>query len=119
MMMALLDSRMPACDSNCNSWLSDNPPIPKAPACRNPRRLIPLHSLNCSDPSCSIVVSKDYSRKADLIFYLIIKSVLFLKKEKIDILVSTGGYMSLPLCLGSKILNPNQARNKLKLKKHF
>jgi len=40
-----------------------------------------------------------------LIFYLIIKSVLFLKKEKIDILVSTGGYMSLPLCLGSKILN--------------
>jgi UDP-N-acetylglucosamine--N-acetylmuramyl-(pentapeptide) pyrophosphoryl-undecaprenol N-acetylglucosamine transferase len=39
-----------------------------------------------------------------LILYLIIKSFLFLKKKKIDILISTGGYMSLPLCLASKIL---------------
>ena len=36
---------------------------------------------------------------------LIIKSILFLKDKKIDILISTGGYMSLPLCLASKILN--------------
>ena len=31
--------------------------------------------------------------------FLIIKSIFFLKKRKIDILISTGGYMSLPLCL--------------------
>jgi UDP-N-acetylglucosamine--N-acetylmuramyl-(pentapeptide) pyrophosphoryl-undecaprenol N-acetylglucosamine transferase len=30
---------------------------------------------------------------------LIIKSILFLKKRSIDILISTGGYMSLPLCI--------------------
>ena len=40
-----------------------------------------------------------------LIIFLIIKSIFFLKKRKIDILISTGGYMSLPLCLASKILN--------------
>ena len=40
-----------------------------------------------------------------LIIYLIIKSIFFLSKRKIDILISTGGYMSLPLCLASKILN--------------
>jgi UDP-N-acetylglucosamine--N-acetylmuramyl-(pentapeptide) pyrophosphoryl-undecaprenol N-acetylglucosamine transferase len=40
-----------------------------------------------------------------LIIYLIIKSIFFLKKRKIDILISTGGYMSFPLCLASKILN--------------
>ena len=40
-----------------------------------------------------------------LIIYLIIKSIFFLRKKKIDILISTGGYMSLPLCLASKILN--------------
>jgi UDP-N-acetylglucosamine--N-acetylmuramyl-(pentapeptide) pyrophosphoryl-undecaprenol N-acetylglucosamine transferase len=39
-----------------------------------------------------------------LIIYLIIKSIFFLKKKNIDILISTGGYMSLPLCLASKIL---------------
>ena len=39
-----------------------------------------------------------------LIIYLIIKSIFFLKKKKIDILISTGGYMSLPLCLASKVL---------------
>ena len=38
------------------------------------------------------------------VFYLIIKSLSILKKEKISILVSTGGYMSLPLCLAAKIL---------------
>jgi|TARA_B110000037_G_scaffold29814_1_gene35676 UDP-N-acetylglucosamine--N-acetylmuramyl-(pentapeptide) pyrophosphoryl-undecaprenol N-acetylglucosamine transferase len=40
-----------------------------------------------------------------LIIYLIIKSIFFLRKRKVDILISTGGYMSLPLCLASKILN--------------
>ena len=40
-----------------------------------------------------------------LIIYYFIKSIFFLKKEKIDILISTGGYMSVPLCLASKILN--------------
>ena len=40
-----------------------------------------------------------------LIINLIIKSIFFLKKRKIDILISTGGYMSIPLCLASKILN--------------
>ena len=39
-----------------------------------------------------------------LIFLLFIKSLLFLKKNDTDILVSTGGYMSLPLCLAAKIL---------------
>jgi len=40
-----------------------------------------------------------------LIIYLIIKSIFFLRKRKIDVIISTGGYMSLPLCLASKILN--------------
>ncbi|NQW07908.1 MAG: UDP-N-acetylglucosamine--N-acetylmuramyl-(pentapeptide) pyrophosphoryl-undecaprenol N-acetylglucosamine transferase [Candidatus Pelagibacter sp.] len=40
-----------------------------------------------------------------LILSLIIKSIYFFKKNKIDILISTGGYMSLPLCLSSKLLN--------------
>ena len=39
------------------------------------------------------------------ILYLTIKCLFFLKKKKIDILISTGGYMSLPLCIASKILN--------------
>ncbi len=39
------------------------------------------------------------------IFILIFKSIFFLKKEKIEIIISTGGYMSLPLCIASKILN--------------
>ena len=39
-----------------------------------------------------------------LILYLVMKSIYFLRSKKIDILISTGGYMSLPLCLASKIL---------------
>ena len=39
-----------------------------------------------------------------LIFFLTLKSILFLKKKNIDILISTGGYMSLPLCIAAKIL---------------
>jgi len=40
-----------------------------------------------------------------LMIYFFIKSIFFLRKRKINILISTGGYMSLPLCLASKILN--------------
>ena len=43
--------------------------------------------------------------QCSLIIYSIIKSIFFLKKRRIDILISTGGYMSLPLCLASKLLN--------------
>ncbi len=39
------------------------------------------------------------------ILWSIIKSFFFLKRNKIDILISTGGYMSLPLCVASKLLN--------------
>tara|TARA_B100001093_G_scaffold278107_1_gene265827 strand:- start:10582 stop:11652 length:1071 start_codon:yes stop_codon:yes gene_type:complete len=39
------------------------------------------------------------------LLFLIIKSITILKKKKISILVSTGGYMSLPLCLAAKIMN--------------
>ena len=39
------------------------------------------------------------------IFILSIKSIFFLKKKKIEIIISTGGYMSLPLCIASRILN--------------
>jgi UDP-N-acetylglucosamine--N-acetylmuramyl-(pentapeptide) pyrophosphoryl-undecaprenol N-acetylglucosamine transferase len=40
-----------------------------------------------------------------LLLNLIMKSFFFLKRKKIEILISTGGYMSLPLCVASKILN--------------
>jgi len=40
-----------------------------------------------------------------LMIILIFKSISFLRKNKINILISTGGYMSLPLCMGAKILN--------------
>jgi UDP-N-acetylglucosamine--N-acetylmuramyl-(pentapeptide) pyrophosphoryl-undecaprenol N-acetylglucosamine transferase len=39
------------------------------------------------------------------VIYLTLKSLIFLKKQKIRILISTGGYMSLPLCMAAKILN--------------
>ena len=35
----------------------------------------------------------------------IIKSYLYLRKNKIEILISTGGYMSVPICMAAKILN--------------
>ena len=35
----------------------------------------------------------------------IINSYLFLRKKKINILISTGGYMSVPICLAAKFLN--------------
>ncbi len=38
------------------------------------------------------------------ILFLTLKSFFILKKNNISILISTGGYMSLPLCLAAKIL---------------
>ena len=38
------------------------------------------------------------------ILFLIIQNLFFFKKKKIEILISTGGYMSLPLCIAAKIL---------------
>ena len=38
------------------------------------------------------------------LLFLIFKSYLFLRKKNIEILISTGGYMSLPLCISSLIL---------------
>ncbi len=42
-----------------------------------------------------------------LFFFIIsiINSYLFLKKKKINVLISTGGYMSLPICLAARFLN--------------
>ena len=39
------------------------------------------------------------------IFFLTLRSLILLKKEEIKILISTGGYMSLPLCIAARILN--------------
>ena len=39
------------------------------------------------------------------IIFLTLRSLLFFKKEKIQILISTGGYMSLPLCIAARMLN--------------
>ena len=38
------------------------------------------------------------------ILFLTLKSLFILKKNNISILISTGGYMSLPICLAAKIL---------------
>ena len=38
------------------------------------------------------------------VIYLVIKTVLLLKKNKINVVFSTGGYMSLPVCFGAKLL---------------
>ena len=43
--------------------------------------------------------------KIFLLIILTIKSITLLRKKKIEILISTGGYMSLPLCLASKIID--------------
>jgi len=40
-----------------------------------------------------------------LMIYLVIKSIFFLKKKKINILISTGWYMFLPFCLTLKNLD--------------
>ena len=40
-----------------------------------------------------------------LIFFLVLKSLFLFKRKKIEKLISTGGYMSLPLILAAKIIN--------------
>ena len=35
----------------------------------------------------------------------VLRSFFFLRKKKIDILLGTGGYMSVPICLAAKLLN--------------
>ena len=42
--------------------------------------------------------------KMILILYLVMKSIVFLRKNKIDIILSTGGYAPVPLCLASLFL---------------
>ena len=39
-----------------------------------------------------------------IILFLTVKSIILLKKEKVNKLISTGGYMSLPLCLSARLL---------------
>ena len=41
------------------------------------------------------------------ILFLFMKAIFFLRKEKINQVISTGGYMSLPLILAGKLLNLN------------
>ena len=43
--------------------------------------------------------------KVIFLFFAFIKSLIHLRGNKIDILISTGGYMSLPIVLASKIFN--------------
>ncbi len=38
------------------------------------------------------------------VLLLIVRSLILLKKEDISVLISTGGYMSLPICLAAKLL---------------
>ena len=40
-----------------------------------------------------------------LIFYSLLKSIVFLKKEKADLVIGFGGYASFPICLASKFFN--------------
>ena len=52
-------------------------------------------------------ISKNIFKLPYVLFFSIIaffKSLIFIKKNKIEILISTGGYMSLPLCLSAKLL---------------
>ncbi len=39
-----------------------------------------------------------------IVCFLTIKSIFLLRREKVEKLISTGGYMSLPLCLSAKLL---------------
>ena len=42
-----------------------------------------------------------------LLIYSLIKSFIYLKKKKINYLISTGGYMSMPFCIIAKFLSIN------------
>ena len=44
------------------------------------------------------------NNKIILVLYLIIQSIIFLRKSKIDVVFSTGGYAPTPLCIASLIL---------------
>ena len=53
-------------------------------------------------------LSKNLIKFVPFVIYFtfsIIKSYLFLSKKKAEILISTGGYMSIPICLAAKTLN--------------
>ena len=53
-------------------------------------------------------ISKNLFKAPYVLFFFIIsffKSFFFIKKNDIQVLISTGGYMSLPLCLSAKMLN--------------
>ena len=53
-------------------------------------------------------ISKNLLKAPYVLFFFIVsffKSFFFIKKNDIQVLISTGGYMSLPLCLSAKILN--------------
>ncbi len=53
-------------------------------------------------------ISKNPFKLPYIFIFLIVsffESFFFMKKNNIEILISTGGYMSLPLCLSAKILN--------------
>ena len=53
-------------------------------------------------------ISKNLFKFPYILFLLIIsffKSFFFIKRNNINVLISTGGYMSLPLCLSAKVLN--------------
>ena len=52
-------------------------------------------------------ISKNFFKLPFVLFFLIVsffKSFFFIKKNNIQILISTGGYMSLPLCVSAKLL---------------
>jgi len=52
-------------------------------------------------------ISKNFFKLPYILLFLIVsffKSFFFIKKNNIQVLISTGGYMSLPLCLSAKIL---------------
>jgi UDP-N-acetylglucosamine--N-acetylmuramyl-(pentapeptide) pyrophosphoryl-undecaprenol N-acetylglucosamine transferase len=52
-------------------------------------------------------ISKNFFKFPYILLFLIVsffKSFFFMKKNNIQILISTGGYMSLPLCLSAKML---------------
>jgi len=53
-------------------------------------------------------ISKNFFKLPYILLFLIVsffKSFFFIKKNNIQVLISTGGYMSLPLCLSAKMLN--------------
>ena len=52
-------------------------------------------------------ISKNFFKLPYVLAFLIVsffKSFFFMKKNNIEILISTGGYMSLPLCISAKLL---------------